>query len=119
MTGKKCCMVGARDLKILLADSPQNWKWRFDADSRFSEVAELRSVLRLDIQAKINAQMLQPRTLEMQLNEPGAYLQLVKDTKGGNVVGRADGWTEVEMGNFYVGKGDDGEVEARLLEFRR
>ncbi|KAL0349150.1 UNVERIFIED_CONTAM: Retrovirus-related Pol polyprotein from transposon TNT 1-94 [Sesamum angustifolium] len=47
------------------------------------------------------------------------YLQLVKDTKGGNVVGRADGWTEVEMGNFYVGKGDDGEVEARLLEFRR
>ncbi|KAL0388237.1 UNVERIFIED_CONTAM: F-box protein PP2-B1 [Sesamum radiatum] len=137
MTGKNCCMVGARDLKILLADSPKNWKWRFDADSRFSEVAELRSVLRLDIQAKIKAQKLQPRTvyaacLVFKIAEEAVglqsakamirfvndesvrdaakrarpvYLQLVKDTKGGNVVGRADGWTEVEMGNFYVGKG--------------
>ncbi|KAL0456780.1 UNVERIFIED_CONTAM: F-box protein [Sesamum latifolium] len=150
-TGKKCCIVGARDLKISQADRPQNWNWRFDADSRFSEVAELRSALRLDIREKIKARMLQPRTvyaacLVFKIVEEAAglqsakamirfvndesdrdaakrarpvYLQLVKDTKGGNVVERADGWTEVEMGNFYIGQGDDGEVEARLLEFRR
>ncbi|XP_020553122.1 putative F-box protein PP2-B8 [Sesamum indicum] len=123
-TGKKCCIVGARDLKISLTDSPQNWKWRFDADSRFSEVAEFRSVLRLGIRAKIKARMLQPRTVyaaclvvkigggcslqsakamirfvndesvrDVAKGARTVYLQLVKETKGGNVVQRVvGGW---------------------------
>ncbi|CDO99429.1 unnamed protein product [Coffea canephora] len=29
---------------------------------------------------------------------------------------RTDGWMEVELGNFYIGTGDEGQVEARLTE---
>lgn len=29
---------------------------------------------------------------------------------------RSDGWMEVEMGCFFIGGGDDGDVEARLIE---
>ncbi|KAK6161782.1 hypothetical protein DH2020_005163 [Rehmannia glutinosa] len=34
-------------------------------------------------------------------------------------VRRNDGWMEIEMGNFYNDKGDDGEAEARLIEIKR
>ncbi|KAK6161779.1 hypothetical protein DH2020_005160 [Rehmannia glutinosa] len=34
-------------------------------------------------------------------------------------VRRNDGWMEIEMGNFYSDKGDDGEAEARLIEIKR
>lgn len=35
---------------------------------------------------------------------------------GDKAVTRDDGWIEVEMGNFFLADGDEGEVEARLFE---
>ncbi|CAN4104559.1 unnamed protein product [Withania somnifera] len=32
---------------------------------------------------------------------------------------RVDGWMEIEIGNFFNDAGDDGDVEARLMEIRR
>ncbi|XP_059286924.1 F-box protein At2g02240-like [Lycium ferocissimum] len=31
---------------------------------------------------------------------------------------RGDGWKEIEMGNFFNDKGEDGEVEVRLMDIR-
>ncbi|KAL7105732.1 hypothetical protein ACP275_07G063000 [Erythranthe tilingii] len=156
-TGKKCYMMGARDLNISHGKSSQNWKWRFDADSRFAEVAELDSVWRLDIRAKIRTKILQPRNvyaayLVFKIGERSegiesakAMIRFVHDesdeeaakraqvvhfhpapkgtttTKRGVAVERVGGWMEVEIGNFYISKGDggDGEVEVRLLDIRR
>ncbi|XP_073126518.1 putative F-box protein PP2-B12 [Henckelia pumila] len=36
--------------------------------------------------------------------------------RGSTVVKRDDGWMEVEIGSFYVGRGENEEVEARLFE---
>ncbi|XP_073279266.1 putative F-box protein PP2-B12 isoform X2 [Primulina huaijiensis] len=39
-----------------------------------------------------------------------------ENRRGSTVVKRDDGWMEVEMGRFYIGQGENGEVEARLFE---
>lgn len=33
-------------------------------------------------------------------------------------VRRSDGWLEIEMGSFFSGGGDEGEVEARFMEIQ-
>lgn len=44
-------------------------------------------------------------------------LQASKTRNGENAAAiRDDGWMEIEMGSFYVAEGDEGMVEARLLE---
>ncbi|PIN21762.1 hypothetical protein CDL12_05532 [Handroanthus impetiginosus] len=67
-SGKKCYMVGARELVISWGDAPVYWEWISYADSRFSEVAQLRFVCWLDIRGKIKTQMLSPHATY------GAYL---------------------------------------------
>ncbi|KAL7145163.1 hypothetical protein ABFS83_07G061700 [Erythranthe nasuta] len=137
-TGKKCYMMGARDLNISHGNSSQNWKWRFDADSRFAEVAELDSVWRLDIRAKIGERSEGIESAKAMIRfvndesdeEAAKRAQVVHfhpapkgaTTKRGVAVERVGGWMEVEIGNFYISKGDgggDGEVEVRLLDIRR
>ncbi|KAM5546614.1 F-box protein PP2-B10-like [Rosa sericea] len=61
-TGKKCWMLGARLLLIDLAEIPEYWNWRSLPESRFSQVAELRSVYSLKIKGSITTYMLSPRT---------------------------------------------------------
>ncbi|KAL8484651.1 hypothetical protein ACS0TY_027087 [Phlomoides rotata] len=58
MSGKKCYMVGSRELKIVWSNTPEYWEWMPRVDSRFSEAAELKDVCRLDIRGKIKTQML-------------------------------------------------------------
>ncbi|KAH6809121.1 hypothetical protein C2S51_026904 [Perilla frutescens var. frutescens] len=67
-SGKKCYMVGARELTISWGDNEYHWDWPSHPNSRFSKVAELRSVFWLDIRGKIKTQMLSPNTTY------GAYL---------------------------------------------
>ncbi|PIN17714.1 hypothetical protein CDL12_09624 [Handroanthus impetiginosus] len=67
-SGKKCYMVGARELIISWGDNPSFWEWISYADSRFSEVGRLITVCWLDIRGKIKTQMLSPNTTY------GAYL---------------------------------------------
>lgn len=55
-------MLGARKLKIFRGNNPKNWMWPSTPESRFSEVAYLLQVRRLEIVGKINSGMLSPGT---------------------------------------------------------
>ncbi|KAM3377450.1 F-box protein PP2-B10 [Capsicum galapagoense] len=61
-TGKKCYILGARDLHITWADSPQYWEWTSLPDSRFPKVAKLKQVWWLEIRGTIRVGVLSPRT---------------------------------------------------------
>lgn len=41
-----------------------------------------------------------------------------RDRNQSRGVRRSDGWMEIEMGSFYSGGGDEGEVEARFMEIQ-
>ncbi|KAF3650404.1 F-box protein like [Capsicum chacoense] len=60
-TGKKCYILGARDLHITWADSPQYWEWTSLPDSRFPKVAQLQHVWWLEIRGTIRVDVLSPR----------------------------------------------------------
>ncbi|XP_050114808.1 F-box protein At2g02240-like [Malus sylvestris] len=62
-SGKKCYMISARDFMIPWGDSPDKWGWHSVADSRFEEVAELRSVWWLEIRGNIETRILSPSTV--------------------------------------------------------
>ncbi|CAL5397274.1 unnamed protein product [Camellia sinensis] len=62
LTGKKSCMLSARELSITWADHPLYWSWKPLLQSRFAEVVELISIWWLEINAKINTRMLSPNT---------------------------------------------------------
>ncbi|PIN17717.1 hypothetical protein CDL12_09627 [Handroanthus impetiginosus] len=144
-------MVGARELIISWGDTPGYWDWISYADSRFSEVAELKFVCCLDIRGYINTRVLSPDTtygayivfklaeISYGLESADAIVRFVNveadnvATKSAGVVHleeadlyqgqpgklpvrRSDGWMEIELGHFYNSRGDDGDIEARLME---
>ncbi|MCL7032854.1 hypothetical protein MKW94_024121 [Papaver nudicaule] len=144
-TGKKCIMLGAKDLGIAWGDDPRYWRWPSFPGSRFVEVAELNWVCWLAIRGKLETRLLSPKTLY------GAYLVLKltnnaygfnKPLKAGvEAVGggisvcseerqedqyfpqvREDGWMEVELGHFYNEEEEENmakEVHMSLLETER
>ncbi|OMO88325.1 Phloem protein 2-like protein [Corchorus olitorius] len=61
-TGKKCYMLGARELSIMWKDTHTYWRWTSRPESRFSEVAELKVVCWLDIRGKIDTKILSTKT---------------------------------------------------------
>ncbi|XP_061970426.1 F-box protein PP2-B15-like [Populus nigra] len=69
-SGKKSFILSARDLHITWSNEPQYWHWASLPESRFSEVAVLRTMSWLEIVGKIETQMLSPNT------KYGAYLIL-------------------------------------------
>ncbi|PIN17711.1 hypothetical protein CDL12_09621 [Handroanthus impetiginosus] len=101
-TGKKCFMLGARELEISWGDNPQHWEWTPHADSRFSEVARLENVCWLDIRGKTRTQMLSPSTTY------GAYL----------VFKLAEGCYGLELANAvvrFVDSEADNDAEERAI----
>ncbi|KAM5561113.1 F-box protein PP2-B15-like [Rosa sericea] len=62
-TGKKCYMLSARDLSITWACNPLYWSWKHSSESRFAEVAELRTIWWLEICGTMNSQLLSPKTV--------------------------------------------------------
>ncbi|WCJ26913.1 F-box protein PP2-B15 [Euphorbia peplus] len=92
-TGKKVYILSSRELSISWATNPLYWSWKPHIHSRFSEVAELRTICWLQITTTFNTQNLSPKTLY------GAYL-IVK------FAGRAYGLDSlpsdvfVKVGNF-------------------
>ncbi|KAM7469911.1 hypothetical protein LguiA_008094 [Lonicera macranthoides] len=66
--GRISYLLSARELSISQSNEPMHWTWKSTPQSRFSEVAELKTISRLEIQAKINTQILSPNT------KYGAYL---------------------------------------------
>ncbi|CAI9103466.1 OLC1v1001948C1 [Oldenlandia corymbosa var. corymbosa] len=67
-TGLKSYTLSARELTILHSNESNNWCWKPKPESRFAEVAELKTSNRIEIEAKIKSQMLSPNT------KYGAYL---------------------------------------------
>ncbi|KAJ4943994.1 hypothetical protein NE237_014262 [Protea cynaroides] len=61
-SGKKCYMIGAKELSITWGDNPNYWSWPSLPESRFSEVAELLSVCWLDLCGRIETRLLSPDT---------------------------------------------------------
>ncbi|KAK9077031.1 hypothetical protein SSX86_005366 [Deinandra increscens subsp. villosa] len=134
-SGRKCFMLGARDLLITWVDDKRYWEWGRVPESRFAEVAKLKKVWWLDIYGKIASVKLSPKTTY------GAYLVFIitDDSRGLTGSGtaivsfsgarnetydvflqhaqthvrepRKDGWMEIELGEFYYDDGDEGDVE--------
>ncbi|KAL2463327.1 putative F-box protein PP2-B8 [Forsythia ovata] len=147
-TGKKCYMIGARELIIIMEGIPLSWDWKSHTDSRFATVAEFKDSRRLDIRGRIDTKMLSTKTryaayLVFKFGEDfrgigsakgiikfvkydkdgdakkraaTLHLQPVKPKNGKIATRRSDGWMEVQLGMFYNDQGEDGPVEARLLE---
>ncbi|KAD5960443.1 hypothetical protein E3N88_11915 [Mikania micrantha] len=61
-SGRKCYLVGARDLSIIWGNDTRYWVWANVPESRFEEVAILRAVWWLDIYGKLSSVMLSPNT---------------------------------------------------------
>ncbi|KAK6914256.1 Phloem protein 2-like [Dillenia turbinata] len=61
-SGKRCYMLGARELNITWGDNPSYWSWNTIPDSRFAEVAELQYVWWFDIIGRIETSILSPAT---------------------------------------------------------
>ncbi|AES61146.1 putative phloem protein [Medicago truncatula] len=57
-SGKKVYMLGARDLSIAWGDTPCYWDWIILPESRFQEVARLRTVCWFEISGTINKRVL-------------------------------------------------------------
>ncbi|KAF8394142.1 hypothetical protein HHK36_020348 [Tetracentron sinense] len=171
-SGKKCYMIGARELSIVWGDTPM-----------FSEVAELINVCWLEIHGKMETRILSPKTtyaayLVFKFSDDTVYglgfhpaevsirfiqggdegggetravylapdgtqrrqyrivprsigrisrsishrLRLPASTsrerEGQRPKERGDGWMEIEMGEFFNDRGEDGEVEMSLKEVK-
>ncbi|KAL2512058.1 Protein-serine/threonine phosphatase [Abeliophyllum distichum] len=134
-TGKKCYMIGARELRISLTCFVYPWKRSSHVDSRFSTVAELLQARQFDIRgaaylvfklcenfrgfksAKVIIKFFKyDKDYEAVGRAATLHLQPVKSENGTiAVIRRSDGWMEVQLGMFYNALGEDGPVEARLL----
>lgn len=77
-SGKKCYMLGARELSITCQDDTSYWEWQPIPESRFPEVCILRKVCWLEIKGKIAAIMLSQNT------RYAAYLvfRIARDSRG-------------------------------------
>ncbi|KAL2463294.1 putative F-box protein PP2-B8 [Forsythia ovata] len=145
-TGKKCYMIGARELRI--SCDPEVWECTSFKSSRFSMVVELLLVRSFDIRGRIETQMLSPKTRyaaylvfkfgknfdgfesikgiikffkhdkDYEAEERATTLHLlpVKSKNGKIAVRRYDGWMELQLGMFYNDLGDDSPVVVLLKE---
>ncbi|KAJ4969259.1 hypothetical protein NE237_015960 [Protea cynaroides] len=192
-SGKKCYMIGAKELSIVWGDTPTYWNWRPFPESRFSEVAELLNVCWLEVRGRMETRLLSPSTIYVAylvlkftdsafgFEFPPAEVSVKLAAAGGgggnsgeeevkavylNPIGRqrrqfgvyrriglfsrslrfghamrrqepvvdaadqqpqqdrqipkerGDGWMEIELGEFFNEKGEDGDVEMSLMEVK-
>ncbi|OIS97746.1 PREDICTED: F-box protein PP2-B15-like [Nicotiana attenuata] len=59
-SGKKSYIISAKELSILYGEEPDHWTWKSVPDSRFSKVAELKVICRLEIKASLKTNILSP-----------------------------------------------------------
>ncbi|KAI3469954.1 hypothetical protein Pfo_026617 [Paulownia fortunei] len=141
-TGKNCFLLGSTKLTMSSEDDYKHcWERKSHLKSRFSEVAELTDSDNYYVLGCIKTQMLSPPDtlcaayLVFRLAEKDDtvltansiirifYCESHFDSKKqdrlvhfqlGN--GRADGWMEIEPGDFYVDLGVNADVEVELLD---
>ncbi|KAJ1383462.1 Phloem protein 2-like [Sesbania bispinosa] len=75
-SGKKSYILSAKELSITWSNDPLYWSWKPMPESRFREVAELRTVSWLEIEGKIGTRILTPNT------SYGAYLIMKVSHRG-------------------------------------
>ncbi|XP_057467514.1 F-box protein PP2-B1-like, partial [Actinidia eriantha] len=105
--GKKCYMLGARQLSIASGDNTSHWKWTSHVDSRFLEVAELLRVNWLEIQGKIDTRFLSSKTtygayLVFKIAEESSGLESVPLKASVRFVGAGGGGAEIKSCDVYV-----------------
>ncbi|RZC47453.1 hypothetical protein C5167_040418 [Papaver somniferum] len=61
-SGKKCIMLGAKELAIAWRHNPNHWRWEGHPGSRFPQVAELQWICWFEIRGKLDTTMLSPKT---------------------------------------------------------
>nr|GMC91535.1 F-box protein PP2-B15-like [Ipomoea batatas] len=170
-TGLKSYMLSARELSIRYGYAPDHWAWKYTPESRFAEVAELKTICRLEILGKIRTETLSPNTkygayMVMKMTDGAFGLDAIpwemsvsvgndQETTAGTaylrkpaeVVAkqwleyalyrnrkeklksrvngsgterqlreRGDGWMEIELGEFFTGEENEGEVTMRFTE---
>ncbi|XP_019157051.1 PREDICTED: F-box protein PP2-B13-like isoform X2 [Ipomoea nil] len=173
-TGLKSYMLSARELSIRYGHASDHWAWKYIPESRFAEVAELKTICRLEIQGKIRTETLSPNTKygaymvmkmtdgafgldaipcemsvavgndddQLETTAGTAYLRkpaevaakqwleyalyrnrkekLKSRVNGGGeerqLRERGDGWMEIEVGEFFAGEENEGEVTMRFTE---
>ncbi|MBA0803838.1 hypothetical protein Gohar_014006 [Gossypium harknessii] len=91
-SGRKSYILSARQLSISSSNDPMFWAWKSIPESRFSEVAELISSSRLEINGNIRSKKLSPNT------KYGAYL-LLKITERAYGLDLIPSETSIEIGN--------------------
>ncbi|GMP40081.1 hypothetical protein CsSME_00010658 [Camellia sinensis var. sinensis] len=96
-SGKKSYMLSARELSITWSNEPipMYWIWESIPDSRFSEVAVLRTVWWLEIHGRIETQMLSPNAAY------GAYL-IMKISENAHGLDSIPSEISVKVGNNVV-----------------
>ncbi|KAL9448396.1 hypothetical protein AB3S75_015807 [Citrus x aurantiifolia] len=138
-------MVGARGLSIAWGDSPQYWNWLSLRQSRFPAVAKLREVWWFEIIARIETRILSSKTnyaaylvfkfvksrqgFDARPIEFDVYFEGSNNHKRRSALldpptnvspqlsqDKGDGWTEIEMGEFFNENGDDGTAVCKLCE---
>ncbi|PHU01436.1 hypothetical protein BC332_31223 [Capsicum chinense] len=99
-TGKKCFMISARELAVSWGgDTPWYWEWISHPDSRFvNHVSDQEAEQRASVMSLVEKMV---RRRKRNVKRPRK---------------RSDGWMEVELGNFFNDLGEDGDIEARLME---
>ncbi|MCD7446001.1 hypothetical protein HAX54_024705 [Datura stramonium] len=141
-TGKKCFMVAPKQLAFSWDPTSRYWGLSYYPESRFSEVAYFPGFRWLDIQGKIASQMLSKQTaytvylvfklapdafdgLEIGTSVVRFVNREAEERRKARRIGllnaqrRDDEWMEIEMGKFFNDAGEDGDVEALLMEIRR
>ncbi|XP_060219288.1 F-box protein PP2-B15-like [Lycium barbarum] len=61
-SGKKSYIISAEELSILYGEEPDHWTWKSVPESRFSKVAELKVICKLEVKAKLRTSILSPNT---------------------------------------------------------
>ncbi|XP_048141071.1 F-box protein PP2-B11-like isoform X2 [Rhodamnia argentea] len=138
--------MGARDLTIAWGDDRRYWRWMATPESRFDEVARLQYVWWFHIIGRIETFMLSSGTnyaayfvfrfdgqgdgfnwpvkshVCIDSDELDEGRSVTLDPGGGEaraIRERADGWMEIEMGEFHNENGDDGTLVCSLREVVR
>ncbi|KAI3934421.1 hypothetical protein MKW98_002928 [Papaver atlanticum] len=123
-SGKKCIMLGAKELGIAWGDNRNHWRWEGYPGSRFPKVAELQWVCWLEIRGKLDTRLLSPNTVY------AAYIVL-KFKEGDNgledkpikvkieVIGGNDSVCSEERLIYFDASGEDPMLEGQYIARER
>ncbi|KAG8369685.1 hypothetical protein BUALT_Bualt14G0039500 [Buddleja alternifolia] len=118
-TGKNCFMVGATSLGMSFGDEfERKWKMKSHPESRYFTNSYL--VFRFTENIKSENSFIRHFCGQSYYDHSSEQAPIVqfrpgKGRNGQIAVSRSDGWMEVEMGEFFVTKRDNRDIEAVLL----